>query len=208
MFHHGERGFAERFNLSGTSTSMKQLFLIVLLAFGTGSAIASDEFTIEGVMRHTDLEGGCWYLDTEGKKYELRAGDETIRRTREEGKYFKLLVRKSGGASICMVGQIVDVVEVIDTVRHPIDPMIMQQRVVGKIRKKAKCWYVRTAKGKTYELQGTLPKRWKKVGARFDERVRVIAGSFSKCGAKYVIVGLDKALPKPKAQRGPAADPR
>lgn len=206
MFHHGEQGFAERFTEHDTFTSMKRLFLLLLMAVGVSPAVASDEFTIEGVMRHTDLEGGCWYLDTDGKKYELRAGDETIQRTREEGKYFKLLVRKSGGASICMVGQIVDVVEVIDTVRHPVDPMIMHQRVVGKIRKKAKCWYVRTGKGKTYELQGTLPKRWKKVGARFDERVRVIAGSFSKCGTNFVIVGMDK--PAPRAQEEPRRDPR
>ena len=185
---------------------MRSAVSLLLLLLFTTQAKSADEFAIEGIMHHTDLEGGCWYLDGGGKKYELRAGDEILDRTRVEGKYLKLLVRSSGGASICMVGQIVEVLAVLDTVRHPVDEQILHLRVTGKMRKHARgCWYVRTAKGLTYELEGTVPKRWRKVGARFNERVRVIRGSHGKCGLKWVIVGLDTPT---KAKEQPRADPR
>ena len=42
-------------------------------------AFAQKEFTLKGTMKHTDIEGGCWYLETaRGKKYALIGSEEHL----------------------------------------------------------------------------------------------------------------------------------
>jgi hypothetical protein len=69
-------------------------------------------FTIDGVMHHTNLEGGCWvFRASNGQNYEL-TGD-TAKDLLREGLRAEIVVKlRSDLKSICMVGKIVEVVEI------------------------------------------------------------------------------------------------
>ena len=82
---------------------------------------AQKEFTLQGVVGHTEIEGGCWYLETKrGQKYELVGSEEDLAKVRVVGRFVTLSVRQARMmASICMIGTIVEIREVIDTNRYP-----------------------------------------------------------------------------------------
>jgi hypothetical protein len=91
------------------------LLCVVLLFF---SACASTKqyppgsLTIDGVMHHSNVEGGCWvFRAADGQSYELigDAAKELLR----EGLRAEIVVRaRRDVMSICMVGRIVEVLEV------------------------------------------------------------------------------------------------
>ncbi len=68
---------------------------------------------LEGVMEKANIEGGCWIFKAKGgKPYEL-VGNE-VQRLRREGQRAEMVVKpRDDLASICMVGRIVEVVEIL-----------------------------------------------------------------------------------------------
>jgi hypothetical protein len=69
-------------------------------------------FTIDGVMHHTNVEGGCWvFKASAGQSYEL-VGDAAKDLLREGLRAEIVVKARSGLKSICMVGKIVEVVEI------------------------------------------------------------------------------------------------
>ena len=67
-------------------------------------------FLISGRMRYLNVEGGCWYLEAaDGKRYE--PAGEDLHQLYVEDLYVKLTVRTMKGvASICQVGEPVEVI--------------------------------------------------------------------------------------------------
>src|SRR5438876_2302805 len=106
---------------------LKSLLLSFFLI--AGPAFASEEFTIEGDMHKSELEGGCWYLDVGGKHYELLGDQESLERVHVDDRHVKLRVKKESAASICMMGESLRITEVLDTVRHPIDIPVFRNRL-------------------------------------------------------------------------------
>ncbi|GEM_PF-2339931 len=158
---------------------MRTFLFIVLLAVST-QAIAQDEenwITISGIMHHSTLEGGCWYLQTSlGKRYELVGDTGIVYPLRVEGQHIVIKAEPTKGmASICMLGDIVRVLARIDTVRYPIDLPISDITVSGKIyRTKSGVWYLRTSTGARYEYKHPPQKRYRHSGAKFHGSVRVL----------------------------------
>jgi len=75
----------------------------------TGTHSPNDRFTVRGTMKFIDVEGGCWYLETEsGERYEL--GGEDLQQLYVENLSVEVEVKRlSGVASICQVGTPVEV---------------------------------------------------------------------------------------------------
>ncbi|MDP4220038.1 MAG: hypothetical protein Q8916_11340 [Bacteroidota bacterium] len=177
----------------------------------SGVSFAQKEFTIMGIMQHTDLEGGCWYLQAKQMKYELTASPDILRTCKVEGRMLTLRVRQAPMMkSICMIGTMVEVVEVLDTVSHPHNPPFTHQTIKGTIHKtKSGCWYVQTSKKLRYELQAPVPKKFMHAGARYNRMSVVLPGSESVCGMTGVITisELDPDM-KPKQAKERKSDPR
>jgi hypothetical protein len=74
-----------------------------------------NSYIIEGSMHFRDIEGGCWQLvDGNNQSYEIVG--ENVDEVRIDGLTVKLLVRdQENRASICMVGRIVELIEIIET---------------------------------------------------------------------------------------------
>ncbi len=165
-----------------TNIMQKNIYLILMLLTLGGFvrvAHAEKEVAIEGNMTHSDIEGGCWFLQAEdGKKYELVGEATLIASLQVEGKYASLLVTpKKGAASKCMVGEIVSVIRILETVHHPVDMMVFDARIVGRVHKtKAGIWYVQTSKKIKYSLQQPFDAKYRKVGARYNVMSRVVHG--------------------------------
>jgi hypothetical protein len=72
----------------------------------------ADSFTIDGVMHHTNVEGGCWVFRTaDGESYELagKAAKDLL----HDGLRAEIVVEpRSDLRSVCMVGKIVEVIEI------------------------------------------------------------------------------------------------
>ena len=69
---------------------------------------------LDGVMERSNIEGGCWIFKAkDGKPYELVGGE--VQRLRREGQRAEIVVKpRDDLASICMVGKIVEVIEILN----------------------------------------------------------------------------------------------
>jgi|GEM_PF-2269238 len=73
-----------------------------------------DAYMISGYVHRLDIEGGCWQFTSDGMENFELAGPKTAPLLRE-GVSAKLIVRDiSDAASICMIGKIVEVLQIID----------------------------------------------------------------------------------------------
>ncbi len=151
----------------------------LILSFLSFSSLIgrSQELTISGTIHHTTLEGGCWYLEGDGgKRYELTGDTGIVQPLRMDGQHVVVRAMPAKGmASICMMGEIVRVLQRIDTVRYPIDLPIWPMTIDGKVyRTKSGVWYVKTSSGQRYEFKIAPEKKYRHAGALFHQRVRVL----------------------------------
>ena len=86
--------------------------LILFSSCATTKEYPKGSFRVDGVMHQTTVEGGCWvFRTTDGQNFELvgEAAKELLR----EGLRAEIVVRpRKDLNSICMVGKIVEVVEI------------------------------------------------------------------------------------------------
>lgn len=179
------------------------LFAISALSFFGSSASAQKEFSVRGVMMHTELEGGCWYLQAGHKKYELVGSEDQMRTVHVEGRMVALNVKQATMIqSVCMIGPMLRIIDIYDTVSHPHNPPITRMQISGRIAKTDDdCWYVRTKNGKRYELQDPIPKRYLHKGARYNRYSLVIPKVDGECNLDAVIIEVGKTVkPLPKAK--------
>ncbi len=154
---------------------MKSLLFAILL-YST-APVSAQQMTISGMMHHSTLEGGCWYLQADGgKRYELTGDAGVLNSLYEDGEHVSVLATPAkGAASICMMGDIVRVLRRIDTVRYPMDPVISPMMVEGTVhRTKSGVWYVKTAKGFQYEFKEPVLSKFRHIGMTVHERLRVL----------------------------------
>jgi hypothetical protein len=165
------------------------LFSILFLLASTQFAFAQKEFTIMGIMQHTDLEGGCWFIESNHMKYELTASPAILHTCHVAGRMLTLRVRQAPMmASTCMLGHMVEVIEVIDTVFHPHNPPFEKMKVKGIIHMtKDSCWYVLAKNKKRYELERPIPKKFMRIGAKYNRLSTVLPKSEGQCGMDAVI---------------------
>jgi hypothetical protein len=107
---------------SGTAEELRswsRVLLCVLLFFLSSCASTkqppaypADSFTIDGVMHRSNVEGGCWVFRTnDGQSYELTG--EAAKDLLREGLRAEIVVKpRRDVMSICMVGKIVEVVDI------------------------------------------------------------------------------------------------
>jgi hypothetical protein len=193
------------------------LFLLLIVIVGLSSEALAKPFILTGRMNYiAELEGGCWYLDAEnGERYQLVGTQEQLDQVRVIGRNVKLEVDpepKMG--SICMIGQMVRIIRVIDQVGYPVDKAYVTVKTSGRIYKtKAGCWYLKTSKGKKYDLDlDNIPKNKRKRGAKVNQHFRLfIDKSASECGfdGKALFVKDPATIGKQqRAKEKPRADPR
>ncbi len=191
---------------------MKPIIASLLLVFAISAACAQ-ETTLTGIMHHSALEGGCWYLTaSNGKQYELVGDTGLINSLRYEGQHVSLHVAPAkGAASICMIGEIVRVIARTDSVRMPVDAVIAPMTVKGKMyRTKAGLWYVKATWGKKYEFEEPPAKKYRRVGAYYNQKVRVLLDTASLhegMDGKILIEGPHQPTGEHKAP-GKKFDPR
>jgi hypothetical protein len=164
------------------------IFLILILPF---DLLAQKEFTLQGTMVHTELEGGCWYLQTKrGQKYELVGSEENLHKVRVEGRFVTLSVRQAKMmASVCMIGTIVEILEVHDTNRYPRDPVVETKRIRGIVSKTSDgFWYIKGNDGKSYEMDRHIVPSYYRTGLRFNRQVKMITGSEGALDMHMLIV--------------------
>ena len=79
------------------------------------SSQSGSSFVIKGTMKFTNVEGGCWYLETEaGERFEL-AGED-LQRLRVEGLMIEVEGKPLVGvSSTCQVGVPVEVQTILKT---------------------------------------------------------------------------------------------
>jgi hypothetical protein len=86
--------------------------LLLFAACASTKQYPAGSFTIDGVMHHTNVEGGCWVFKAgDGQSYELM-GDAAKDLLREGVRAEIVVKTRRDLKSICMVGKIVEVVEV------------------------------------------------------------------------------------------------
>ena len=74
-------------------------------------------FVIEGDVRFIDVEGGCWGLQTDSATYEPVGGfPEGFR---QDQLAVRATVRGVDGASICMIGPLVEIVTIESSIPSP-----------------------------------------------------------------------------------------
>ncbi len=98
----------------------------VALAFGTLGCAASEEtppaaddavFVIEGDVRLVNVEGGCWGLQTDSATYQPVGGIPDG--FRQDHLAVRATVRSIDGASICMIGPLVEIVTIESSTPSP-----------------------------------------------------------------------------------------
>jgi hypothetical protein len=138
-------------------------------------SFAQKEFTVKGIMQYSNIEGGCWYLQAHKRTFELTGTDAQLATVRVEGRPLTLVVKQRNMQSTCMMGTVVAIVDILDTVFHPHNPPVDRFKITGKIYQlEDSCYFVKTKSGKRYEFQGTLPKKYRKVGAKYSSMSMVI----------------------------------
>ena len=182
--------------------------LLALVSFSP--AFAQKEFVIRGIMIHTKLEGGCWYLDAGPKHYEVYGDKELLDQLHQDNKFFALRVTSmKGAASVCMVGDMVRLVSIEDTVMHPYDPPIMPMKLVGKVHStKDGVWYVQDSKGHKYNFHSAPAKKYRKSGAAFSHDVRILILRDTGYAGEILDDYAPKRRPGSKAIPTPTPDPR
>lgn len=148
---------------------------VLVLLFVATSAKAQP-FDVSGHMQHTTLEGGCWSLMSyEGKPYELVGDSASLIAVHKNGAIVDLTVEPvKNAASICMIGEIVRIVQVKDVRMQPYDAPITPTKVNGTVRRtKSGTWYVEQKNGIRYELQEPIDKRLRHVGAHYKATVMI-----------------------------------
>src|SRR5271169_539367 len=112
---------------------MKKAIIILTISLFSSLPAFAQEITISGMMHHSTLEGGCWYLQADGgKRYELIGDAGVLNALHTDGEHVSVLATPAkGAASICMMGEIVRVVRRVDTVRYPLDPLISPMIIDG-----------------------------------------------------------------------------
>jgi inhibitor of cysteine peptidase len=90
------------------------LLLITLLCACDLFDDKDETFAIEGNVKFSQVEGGCWFVETEDEtRYEPIDMPEEIR---EDGLFVRLIVRpRDDAVSICMIGRLVEIVRVVET---------------------------------------------------------------------------------------------
>ncbi len=173
-------------------------FLLPLSAFG-------QELTISGTMHHSTLEGGCWYLQGDGgKRYELIGDPSVVNPLRVDGEH--IVVRATpakGAASVCMIGEIVRVLQRIDTMRYAIDLPVMTIHIVGTVhRTRSGVWYVKDTDRHEYEFKTAPPDGKRHIGAYINESFRVVVDKKSTRTNKdgVIYVPAREQSPKPRAK--------
>lgn len=154
---------------------MKSLLVVLLLFFSF--RVNAQEITISGTMHHSELEGGCWYLQSDSvKRYELIGDSALIKQLRFEGEHVEVRATPAkGAASICMMGEIVHVSAIVETARHPFDPLISNLTLVGKVyRTESGKWYVKTTSGLRYEYKDLPSKKYRHLGMKIQQKCRVL----------------------------------
>lgn len=86
--------------------------LFFLCSCASTKQYPAGSFTIDGVMHYTNIEGGCWvFRTTDGQSYELTG--EAAKDLLREGLRAEIVVKpRRDVMSICMVGKIVEVIEI------------------------------------------------------------------------------------------------
>ena len=103
---------------------MKKILFLILLAAGISTEVLAKPFIVTGRMNYlAELEGGCWYLDAEnGERYQLLGTQEQLDQVRVNGRQVRLEVEAEPRmASVCMLGQMVRIIRVMDEVGYPVD---------------------------------------------------------------------------------------
>jgi len=99
----------------GRAFRLPAVATIILLSLLSSCDIFDDSetFAIEGNVRFSPVEGGCWFvLTTNDTRYEPLNLPEELK---EDGLYVKLIVRpRDDAVSICMVGRLVEIVRVVE----------------------------------------------------------------------------------------------
>jgi hypothetical protein len=154
---------------------MKLLILSFLIVSSVRAS--AQEITVSGTMHRSSLEGGCWYLQGDGgKRFELVGDTGVVHPLRVEGQHVVVRAEMAKGeASTCMIGEIVRVLQRIDTVRYAIDLPVNPVTVDGIIhRTKSGVWFVKTTRGREYEFQKPPAKQYRHVGASIHQKFRVL----------------------------------
>ena len=154
---------------------MKSLFAAILILFSLPAL--AQETTISGMMHHTTLEGGCWYLQGDGgKHFELIGDSAIVNPLRVDGQHVVVrAIPAKGMASICMMGEIVRVLGRIDSVRGPYDLPIAPMTLEGKIyRTRSGVWYLKTSSGLQYEFKDPPIKKYRHTGMAVHQKFRVL----------------------------------
>jgi hypothetical protein len=101
-------------------TERKKIFIMVLflaqmLAGCRDMTKYQDSYIIEGRMLYRDIEGGCWqFIDGNNRSYEIVG--ENVDQIQIDRLSVKMIVRDvENAASTCMVGKIVELIEIIQT---------------------------------------------------------------------------------------------
>ena len=181
---------------------MKSLLLTFLFFFSVSAH--AQETTLSGTMHVSPLEGGCWYLQGDsGKRFELTGNEDIINGLHVEGEHVSLrVVPAKGTASICMMGEIVRVLQRVDIVRYPIDPVISPIQVDGTVhRTKSGVWYVKTKSGLKFEFKDTPEKKYRTLGTTVHQRFRILLDrKYTKENMNGVILS-DVLKPSPIAKQ-------
>ena len=74
-------------------------------------------YVIEGDVRFVNVEGGCWGLQTDSATYEPVGG--IPEGFRQDQLAMRATVRNVDGASICMIGPLVEIVTIESSVTSP-----------------------------------------------------------------------------------------
>jgi len=189
--------------------SLALVFLSVLPQFAFAQ---KGEFTIMGIMQHTDLEGGCWFIESKHMKYELTGSPAVMQTCRVAGRSLTLRVRQAPMmASTCMLGHMVEVLEVLDTVFHAHNPPFEKVKIKGVVHMtKDSCWYVLTKAKKRYELQPPIPAKFMHRGAKYNRISTVLPNSESQCNNMDFVITISMLDPDMKQDeaRERKSDPR
>jgi hypothetical protein len=197
------------FNTIGRRYNPMKSLLFALVIFSSLPAL-SQGITISGTMHHSALESGCWYLqDDDGKRFELIGDSGTVAPLRVEGQHIVVrAVPAKGTASICMMGEIVQVLSRIDTVRGPIDLVISSVTLHGIVhRTKSGVWYVKTTSGLRYEFKDTPEKKYQHAGMSINEHFRVLFDRKSTRENMNGVILPSSLKPMPQAKQK-TYDPR
>ncbi len=92
-------------------TTLLQLALLTAAGGCSREIVDPDPSTTEATVRFVGIEGGCWLLDADnGSRYEPIGLPAEYR---VDGRRVRVTVKpRSGAASTCMVGDLVDIVSI------------------------------------------------------------------------------------------------